>query len=276
MHERPLTSAPPQSGESRPPWRAVALPAEHGGWGLLGEPLVLGLVLGPSLAAGALSLATVAAFLARHPLRLALLDRRKGSRYPRTLAAERVFTAYGALALGFLAAALALAHSPFWTALVAAAPAALVALLHDAWGRSREALAESAGAVALAASASAIALASGVAPALAWGAGGLLALRAVVSILYVRARIRLDRGTAAAPGTAIAAHGLALASATALALAGLAPGLAVLAFALLLARAAWGLSPLRRPVRPKALGFQELAYGLATLALLAAGYRLVG
>ena len=42
---------------------------------------------------------------------------------------------------------------------------------------------------------------------------------------------------------------------------------------MLLARAAWGLSPLRQRVRPKVLGFQELGFGSSTLALLAVGYR---
>src|SRR5512136_2263107 len=95
-----MASAPP-SGETEPafrllrepplerpchpavPLKAVALPAEHGGWGFLAEPVILGLVLAPSAAGVCLALAALAAFLARHPLRLLLLDRRKGTRYPR-------------------------------------------------------------------------------------------------------------------------------------------------------------------------------------------------
>ena len=45
-------------------------------------------------------------------------------------------------------------------------------------------------------------------------------------------------------------------------------------FLVLLARSGWGLSRRRRPVRPQTLGFQEVGYGLLTLALLAIGYRL--
>jgi hypothetical protein len=45
-----------------------------------------------------------------------------------------------------------------------------------------------------------------------------------------------------------------------------------LAFAVLLGRAAHGLSRWRGAIRPQRLGFQELAYGLVTLGLLAAGY----
>ena len=62
--------------------------------------------------------------------------------------------------------------------------------------------------------------------------------------------------------------------AAALAGAGLGPWLGVLAFGVLLLRAAWGLSSRRAPVRPKVVGFQELFFGLLTLVLLAVGYRL--
>ena len=101
-----MTAARPQPKE-RPatvPWRAVALPVEHGGWGFLVEPLVLGLVLAPSAAGACLALAAAAGFLARHPLRLWLLDRRKHVRYPRTALAERVFAGYALVGLVFLAA----------------------------------------------------------------------------------------------------------------------------------------------------------------------------
>ena len=203
------------------PWRAVALPAEHGGWGFLTEPVALGLVLAPSAAGLCLALAALAAFLARHPLRLWLIDRRKSIRYPRTALAERVFAAYAAAALALAAAAFALASSPFWLPLAVAAPIGLVALAFDARGRSREALPEAAGAVALGASAAAIALAGGAPAAFAWGAWALLALRAVTSVLYVRARIRLDRGLAAGPRAVHAGHAAALAAATGLASVGL-------------------------------------------------------
>lgn len=251
----------------------MALPAEHGGWGFLAEPVVLGLVLAPSSAGACLAFAALAGFLSRHPLRLWLLDRRKGVRYPRTALAERFFVGYAGLGALLLAGAFALAEAPFWPALALAAPGGLLALGFDARGRSREALPELSGAVALGASAAAIALAGGAPSGVAWGAWALLALRAITSVLYVRARIRLDRGLAAGPGVVLAGHAAALAAAAALARSAWAPWLASGAFLLLLARAAWGLSPLRRRVRPQVLGFQELGFGLLTLALLVVGYH---
>jgi hypothetical protein len=241
---------------------------------MLAEPVVLGLVLAPSAAGVCLALAALLGLLARHPLRLWLLDLRKGVRHPRTALAERFFVGYAGLAALLLALAFAQAAPPFWPALAAAAPLGVVALVFDARGRSREALPELSGAVVLGASATAIALAGGATAAVAWGAWALLALRATTSVLYVRARIRLDRGLPARPGTVVAGHAAALAACVGLAQYTWAPSIAAAAFLVLLARAAWGLSPLRHPVRPKVLGFQELGYGLLTLALLVVGYRL--
>jgi hypothetical protein len=46
-----------------------------------------------------LALAALAGFLARHPLRLLLIDRRKGTRYARTALAERFLAGYAGLGL---------------------------------------------------------------------------------------------------------------------------------------------------------------------------------
>jgi hypothetical protein len=256
------------------PWKSVALPVEHGGWGFLVEPVALGLALAPSRAGLALALGAVAAFLARHPLKLVLTDRRRGVRYPRTALAEGFAVAYAGLAVAFLALALWLARTPFALPLVLAAPVGLLALAYDARGRSREALPEAAGAVALGASAAAIALAGGAPTRIALGAWLLLGLRAVASVLYVRARLRLDRGMASGRGTAVVSHLVALALAAVLARVAWGPWLGVAAFVALLLRAVHGLSAWRRTVRPQALGFQEMGFGLLTLILLAVGYRL--
>lgn len=263
----------PASDATTVAWRAVAVPAEHGGWGLLGEPIVLGLSLAPSLSGACLALAAVLAFLARHPLRLVLMDRRRGVRYPRTVLATRFFLGFAGAAALALVLAFAVAHGPFAPAFAVAAPFALLALAGDALGRGREALPEAAGAVALSAAAAAIALAGGQPAAVAFAAAGLLALRALTSVLYVRARIRLDRGLPAGPARVLALHAAALLAAALLARAGAAPWLGVAAFAVLLGRAALGLRAGRAPMRPQRLGFQELAHGLLTLALLVVGYR---
>jgi hypothetical protein len=254
-------------------WKPVALPAEHGGWGLLGEPIALGLALAPSLAGLGLAIAAVAAFLARHPYRLMMLDVRKGARHPRTALAARFLLGYLAVAACGLLAALTSSARPFWPALAAAAPVGLVALVFDALGRSREAVAETAGAMALAGAATAIALAGGFPAAPVWAAGLLLALCAIPSVLYVRVRFWLDRGLAVGPGVVWFVHAIVLFAAIVLWREGLASWIVVAVFGVLLVRAAWGLSRFRQRVRPQVVGFQELGFGLATLVLLAIGFR---
>ena len=75
---------------TRSPWRAVAIPSEHGGWGLTLEPALLGLLVAPSIAGGAIGVAAFLAFLVRTPLKLALVDRHRHRVLQRTRLAVRV------------------------------------------------------------------------------------------------------------------------------------------------------------------------------------------
>lgn len=256
--------------QMRPRWRPVALPAEHGGWALLLEPLLLGLVVAPSGAGGLLALAALGAFLCRHPLALALSDRRRGRRYPRTALAEAFAAGYGALALTAGGVALALSGGVPWPALLPAAGLAALQMFYDARRAGRALLPELAGAAALAMLAPAVALCGGMAllPALALGA--LAMARALPAIIYVRVRLRLARGEPTSARPAILAHVAGLAAGLALVAFGLLPWLAALALALLLARAAWTYAPVRAAI----VGVQEVVAGLLTVALTAAGYWL--
>src|SRR5690349_19690118 len=55
-------------------WREFVQPKEHGSWSLALEPLALGLLVAPSLPGTLFSLAVIAAFFARRPLRIAFVD----------------------------------------------------------------------------------------------------------------------------------------------------------------------------------------------------------
>lgn len=266
---------PPDVGpQVRPRLRPIALPTEHGGWGFLIEPILLGMLVAPSWAGFALSLAAFGAFLARHPLELAIGDWRRGKRFLRTTWAERFAVLYGLVALGGFGLALRLAEGSFWAPLVLAAPLALVQLGYDLKKRSRALAPEFAGAAALGFAAPAIALAAG------WGLGPALVLwavlmaRALPAILYVRVLIRRSRGVDVSTTPALLAHALALVGSAALALVGFVPWVAGLAMGLMLARAVYNVQPSRPALPAKRIGFQELGYGLGTVALVALGFVL--
>lgn len=253
--------------------RSVALPVEHGGWGMVGEPLLLGLLVAPSWAGSGVALTAVAAFLARHPAKLVLADWSRRSAHRRTTVALGFALLYGlAAAIGLAVAASG--QPGWWMPLAAAAPFALAQLAYDARLQGRQLLPELLGAVALGSVVAAQLRAAGLPFGPSLAAWAVLAAKATGAILYVRARLRYDRGLAPNRAAALASHVGALILALALARAGYAPWLAVPAFVLLLVRAVYGLSRLHRPVRPQVVGIQEMAYGFAFVLLVAIGYAL--
>ncbi len=253
------------------PLRRLLVPTEHGSWSFLGEPIVLGLVVAGSWAGACVALAAVAAFFARVPLRFAAADRAKGRRYARTVAAERAFALLAIAAAALFAAGVVFARGPVLLAAGAAAPIAAIALALEARGEARSAAAELLAPLALAATAAAIAIAGGWDTARAVGLWGALAARVVPTILYIRARLRLDRGERPSLAPALAAQALGVAWAAGLAAAGVAPRLAALAAAILAARAAFMLSPARPRWRTMFLGVSEIVFGALTVALIAVG-----
>lgn len=255
--------------------RSVALPVEHGGWGLTLEPLVLGMILAPTLAGLFLSVATLGAFLARHPLKVLAGDRRRGRRFPRTPVAERFAALYAAVAAtGLLLVVVTADGYSFLLPLLLAAPLASVQLFYDARGDSRALWPELSGATALAGVATSIALAGGWPVAPAYGLWAVLVARAVPSILYVRVRLNRLHGRRASSAPVIAEHAAASAAVAVLAWAKVVPFLAAAALAVLLLRAVHGLAERGPRVAAKRIGVREIVYGALTVALVAAGHLL--
>jgi hypothetical protein len=252
--------------------RPVALPVEHGGWGLLFEPIVLGLLLAPSLAGLFLSVGAVGVFLSRHPFKLAIGDWRRGRRIPRTALAERFAILYVCLATIGLIIAIKTAGVAFVLPLLLAAPFTIVQLFYDSLGRSRSLIAELAGSISIGAVAAAIAIAGGWPRPLAFALWVILAARTVPTILYLRARLRLLHHKPASPRVVIVMHVLAILIVFGLALMGLAPFLAVAALVILLARAVIGFSGAGNRVTPKKLGLRELGFGLMTVGAVVVGH----
>jgi hypothetical protein len=212
------------------------------------------------------------AFLARTPLKLALVDRWRHRRLDRTRLAERVAVAeiVPLVALGGFAATRA--HASFWIPLAAAAPLVAVQLRFDMVSRSRRLLPELAGSIGIAAVAASIVVADGGSGRLAAGSWAILAARAVASIPFVRLQITRFRHhpvSVEADAWSQTAAG------------GLASGAGLLDRRLRVgacAGVAWGIfhgAAARRPVpRPKVIGFQQLFLGLALTLLTALGTHL--
>lgn len=270
--------------ESRSPFAALfppnvsvkklVMPVEHGGWGILLEPIALGLIAAPSLGGALVALAATAAFFARQPLKIGLIDRLRGKIYPRTRTA---FTLAALLSVaGAAAFAAAIATSGWIAALpvVIAGPLALVQIAHDARNDSRKLLPELAGAVAMSGVAAAIVLADGGSLLAASAIWAVMLGRAIPAILYIRARVLGERrGTPFGPWPVVS-HLAAVVGGGALWAAGLAPLVVPAAFALLLVRCAIGVSPLRSRVSARRIGFTEIGYGTASILAIALGYVL--
>jgi hypothetical protein len=264
----------PATPKRRASIRPVALPAEHGGWGFLLEPLALGLLVAPSLAGLCLAIGIIGAFLSHQPIKIVTADRRRGRRFVRTALAERFLLLYLAVSAAGFGLALILAGLDVLIPFLLAVPLAMGMLYYDTRNASRHWLPELLGPLALGTGATSIALAGGwplLPAAMLWL---ILAARAIPSILYVRARLRQAKGQAVEPGPVIGSQLVALLLAMALAASRLIPWLVVLALGILAGRAVYGLR-IQPQVPPKIIGLQELAFGLITVLLTALGYALI-
>lgn len=254
--------------------KLVALPVEHGGWGFLMVPVVAGLVMAPSGAGVLLMLAALGAFLLHQPLKIALKDRLKGKRFPRTAVAERFALIYAAAAVVALGVVLATVSSrSFLMPLLCAVPLVLVQVWFDAKGKGRELVSELFAALSLGSVASSIVILGGVKVWLACALWFLLSLHAVTAILYVRSRLRLERDEEPRVAAMTATFVLAFATCTWMfvrGVVGVGPGML---FLVMFIRAWWGLSAWRRRVPAKTVGFQEIAYGLMMAIFTALSLR---
>ncbi len=185
----PATPTPASGPARRSTFRSVALPSEHGGWGLTLEPVLLGLLIAPSVAGICLGLAALLGFLARTPLKIVLVDRSRGRQLPRTRTALLVAMVELAAVAALGLVAWSTASGAFWFPLVAAGPLIALELWFDMRSRSRRLVPELAGSFGIASIVAMIVAADGRSAALAVGLWALLAARAVTSVPFVRERV---------------------------------------------------------------------------------------
>ena len=248
-------------------WRSVALPAEHGGWGFLIEPILLGLLVTPSAAGFLLAVAAVAGFLLRQPLKTLLIDRRRGVNNARTLLAF-----YGAAAGIGLLGAIWLAGPRFLGVLALALPAALLFAYYDLTRPGRTLQAELAAPAALAVVAPAMAVMADWTWPAALALWVVLVARAVPTVAFVRARIRLDKGRATNIHIPILLHIVAVAVVVWLVTIDLLPRVTSLVFALFFMRAMVMLAPKRPAMSVKTIGIMELLLGIGAVVAIAIGF----
>lgn len=253
--------------------RAIALPNEHGSWGFLLEPLVAGLAIGASMPAAWIGVAYFGAFLMRQPLKIYVADRLSGRDLPQTSAALRFIAYFGLIYLVGVAGSLAFAELKSFVPILIVAPLGIYQIYADGSRQSRNLVPVLTGAVTISSSVAVMTLASGVAAETAYALWALFAARLIPSIVYVRNRLRLEKGKESSFVAPVVAHVLALAFVAALAWTGNVPKLPLVVFALLLLRAAWGLSAYRRKVKAMRIGVWEVVYGSLTAISVILGYH---
>jgi hypothetical protein len=250
----------------------VAVPTEHGGWGLTLEPAVLGLLVAPGASGAALAVAALVAFVARTPLRVVLVERWRGRSGTRGRAALGVLAVEAMALTALVAVAAVTASAPFWPPLVAAAPLVVLELWFDMRSRSRRLAPELAGAVGIGSVAAAIALAGGEGAALAVGLWAVVAARSVTSVPHVRALIARLHGRPVAPAPLLVADlaAVAVAGAAVVLAPSLWPGALGVAAVVVIQRAT-----ATRPLpAARVIGLRQMALGFAVVALAALGVRL--
>jgi hypothetical protein len=257
------------SAPARATWRAVVVPSEHGGWGLTLEPALLGLLVAPSLAGGALAVAAFLAFVVRTPLKVVLVDRRRQRKLERDHFARQVLVAELAVLLAMVAITTADAGLDWVLPFAVALPLFATELWFDSRSRSRRLVPELCGAIGICAVAASIALAGGESAALAIALWCVLAARAVASVPFARTQVLRLRTTPPSPRTSDLAQlaGVVLAAvAVAIDEAVLLGAVAVVLVTLV--QFAWS----RGPARPaKTVGFAQLGFGLAVVFATAIG-----
>ena len=251
-----------------PRWREairLILPKEHGSWSLALEPLMLGLIVAPSAAGGALAFSVLAAFFLRRPLKL-WLGGGADPRRPQAFLCVVILAAMGMV--GLILAAILAGPARLWPLLLAVPPGAAF-VWFDSRGESREAAAEIAGSIAFAAAPAALASLAGWPADAALAVAVVMASRSVPAILTIRAYLRRNKGLPVSIAPALTTSVAAVLASALLARAGLAPWTATVVMILLLVRAGLLLGLARPRLPANRVGIAESVLGGVLVIVLA-------
>jgi len=267
---------PTPAAKPRPAFKlkSVALPNEHGSWGILFEPLVLGIAVAPSSGSVFIALMYIGAFLSRQPLKWYIADLRSKRRRPQSDAAQSFAFAYLSIAaIGFFGT-LAFAGVLPILPLIITVPLGAITMWYDVSGRSRRVAPEMAGVITLASSAAVSGLAAGWSPAASIALSVVIILRLIPSMLYIRERLKLEKGKPASFAVPISLHVAAVIAVASLAWYSLSPWLPLTVFTFLLVRSITGSSDFRLKLKAKQLGMLEVVFGTLVVVSFVAGHYL--
>lgn len=264
----------PQAAPVKTRLKGIALPNEHGAWGMLFEPIVAASAIAFSTSTLWISLAVIAAFLIRQPLKVMLMGMVAGRSTPQAAAASRYLYIYASIFAVAAAGTLAFAPSVSYMPLILAGPLAAIPVYYDAIGKSRNLAPELAGSVAITSSAAMIALAGGWTVAASLALWAILLVRWVPSIMYVRNRLLLEKGKSFQYAVPAVLAGFAFLLTGILASYELSPRILVVMMGVLFARTLIGLSKYRRRLKAKQIGVLEVIFGTVTVIAIIVGYKL--
>lgn len=252
--------------------KQISLPTEHGSWGFLFEPIVVALAIGPSISGLAIAIMTIGAFLSRQPLKVLIIDRLGQKNNARAQAAVTFILMFSALsAVGFASTLYLTGIRPLMP-FILVVPFAAVQIYFDGSRKSRGLLPELLGGVSISASSAAILLAGGATLFAAAAIWILMIARLIPSIIYIRNRLRLEKGKDHSLRQPIGVHSIAFIATVILAYYGGVPWLAVAAMALLLFRAVTGLSATRKKLKAMQIGVLEVIYGAVMVLAVVVGH----
>ena len=232
---------------------------------MIGAPILLGLVVAPSIRGGLIAAGALLLFLSRQPLKIAAQDVIRKKRYPRTAWAGGFALSEIGVAVVFIGISYAEAGSRLLVPLVVLAALSLGQFALETFGNGRAILPELVGSAAASIFATLIALASGYEMYQAWLLAGALTVHAWLAVVYVTRRLNHHQSTLAV----VCSAATSVALATVVWVGGQMQWPIMTASAVLALRALWGVSRWQTQRRPQLVGVQEVAYTVFVVVAIA-------
>lgn len=254
--------------------KQIALPTEHGSWGFLFEPLLAGILLAPSIVSIWFAILLIGAFLTRQPLKIYLNDLQAKRNLPQTEAAFKFILIFGSIFAAGLLGSLYFAKAESFYPFLLILPLGIYQIYCDASKKSRQLLPELTGAVAISSSIAAVTIAGGFNWSTSLALWAVFICRLIPSILYVRNRLKLEKGKSFSAISVAITNFIAFVAVGLLALNGLIPKLPIAMFFILMIRSILGLSAYRKRIKAMRIGVWEVIYGTLTALSVVLGYYL--